>query len=115
MITKSPCGILLKLIYIMESRRKEPVNCLELLSLINKLQNKNPNIVIYNINKPSNEDSQEELVSFDYWDDLSILESSGRIKVQKSDPSINITITGSLSAELLKIPKDIESEINEIL
>ncbi len=107
MLTKSPCGILLKLIYILEKKHRKPIDGKELLNMINTLQNENPTIYIYNIQK-SNNNEQEELISFDFWDDLSILKNSGRIIINKSDPKIDITVTGSLSAETLEIPQNIE-------
>lgn len=114
MLTKSPCGILLGLIYILEKKRRKSINGIELLNMINNLQNENTNIFIYSIQN-SNNKTQEELISFDFWDDLSILENSGRIIIHKSEPSINITVTGSLSAETLEIPENIKNNFLSII
>ena len=108
MLTRSACGILLKLIYYLEKKKRTSINGKELLKLIYLMQNQNPSIFIFNIHKPLDDETPEELISIDYWNDLNILENSGRIKIHQSEPLINITFMGSLSADTIQIPEDIE-------
>jgi len=92
----------------MEKKIGKSIDGDELLKIIYSIQEKNPSIFIYNIHKSLEDTTQNKLISFDYLKDLSILENTGRIKIHKSEPLMNITLTGSLSVETLQIPEEIK-------
>ena len=112
MLTQNPCGIILKFIRIMGKDGKEPINGYDILDIINKIQDSDKSILIYNTYK--NGDS-EEIYSSDYWNDINVLEESGIINVRHSIPKISITLTGCLSADSIEIPKKIEEKFINII
>jgi hypothetical protein len=110
-MTNSPCGILLKLIFCLQKQRKAPITISDLEEFVFKLQS-NYNIEIYHLVQM--EDGTPWCPGETFRKDLFYLLDVGQIRMISHETIVEVTIKGSVSAQLLRFPEDMITALTNL-